>query len=66
MAVRDFVEKTCQKNTLKTPKKLVAFASNCSTYSKIHNESRAIIPFKGFPRLNFFEKKNMFKKMVYE
>ena len=39
--VRDFDEKTRQKETLKTPKKLVIFASNRSTYSKFHNENRA-------------------------
>ena len=40
-AVRDFDKKTRQKETLKTPKKLVIFASNRSTHSTFHNESRA-------------------------
>ena len=39
--VKDFDEKRRQKETLKTPKKLVIFASNRSTYSKFHNENRA-------------------------
>ena len=39
--VRDFDEKTHQKETLKTTKKLVIIASNRSTYSKFHNENIA-------------------------
>ena len=41
ISVRDFDEKTPQKETLKTPKKLVIFASNRPIYSKFHNENRA-------------------------
>ena len=44
-SVRDFDEKTRQKVTLKTPKKLAIFASNRSTYSKFHNKNRANVPF---------------------
>ena len=45
--VRDFDEKTCQKETLKTPKKLVIYCLyNLSTYSKFHNEKRANSTFK--------------------
>ena len=40
--VRDFDEKTRQKEMLKTLKKLVTFASNRSTYSIFHNENRAV------------------------
>ena len=41
LTVRDFNKKMRKKETLKTPKKLVIFASNRSTNRKIHNENRA-------------------------
>ena len=53
-----------QKETLKTPKKLVIFASNRSTYNKFHNENRANRTFKGFPRLNFLKKKHVLENSL--
>ena len=41
ITVRDFDEKTRQKETLKREKKLVIFASNPFIYSKFDNENRA-------------------------
>ena len=57
-AVRDFDEKTRQNETLKTPKKLVIFASNRFTYSKFHNENRANRT--RVPAVKFLHKNNMF------
>ena len=59
-SVRDFHEKRRQKETLKTPKKLVNFPSKRSTYSKFHNEDRANCAFQKVPAVKCFQKKNMF------
>ena len=43
-----FNKKIRQKKLLKTPKKLVIFASNYYTYIKFYNESQEMVHFRGF------------------
>ena len=62
LTVRDFDEKTHQKETLKSPEKLVIFAS---TYSKFHNENRANCTFQRVPAVKFLQrKKHVLENMV--
>ena len=63
ITVRDFDEKTRQKETLKTPNKLVIFASNRSTYSNFHNENRANCTFQRVPAV-FRRKKTCYRKWL--
>ena len=57
-SVRDFDEKTRQKEMQKTPKKRMIFASNHSFYSMFHNESGADRTFQKVPTVKFLKKNN--------
>ena len=62
MSVRDFDEKIRQKETLKTPKKLIALLTTASFIIKVNQ----IVLFNGFPWLNFIEKTHVIHMFYIE